>query len=95
MAAKKQGLTVEGSAYREQMRAALPFIISAAVPAEIAKLVTEPLQGFLAGGQTLLADVAPAGSARASPDLMARRRPIRWRCPTLLNLTLTSEAPPQ
>ena len=59
VAAQKQGLKVEGSAYREQMRAALPFIISAAVPAEIAKLVTEPLQAFLAGGQTILADAAP------------------------------------
>ena len=64
VAAEKQGLKVEGAAYREQMRAALPFLISAAVPAEIAKLLTEPLQAFLAGGQTIHADVSATDPAR-------------------------------
>ena len=48
------------------MRAALPFIISAAVPAEVAKLVTAPLQAFLGGGQKLLADRGSARSAQRS-----------------------------
>jgi hypothetical protein len=59
VAAKKQGLTVGGAAYREQMRSALPFLLSAALPAELSKLVSGPLQEFLAGGQTLVADISP------------------------------------
>ncbi len=55
--AKRQGVTIGGAAYREQMRAALPFIISAVIPPELAKRLSPPLQGFMAGGQTLSADV--------------------------------------
>jgi hypothetical protein len=93
VAAEKQGLSVEGSAYREQMRAALPFIISAAVPAEVANLVTKPLQAFLAGGQRILADASPAAPLRVIDLMQAAADPMAL--PTLLNLTLRAEAPPQ
>jgi hypothetical protein len=89
VAAQKQGLTIDGAAYREQMRAALPFIISAAVPAEVAKLVTAPLQAFLGGGQKLLAIMAPPTPIKI-PDLMqAADNPTAL--PSLLNMTLTTE----
>jgi hypothetical protein len=91
VAAQKQGLTVEGSAYREQMRAALPFIISAAVPADIAKLVTEPVQNFMAGGQHLLATVAPPTPLGILDLMAAAGDPMQL--PNKLNLTLESAAP--
>lgn len=53
-AAKRQGLTIDGPTYRQQMRGALPFLISAALPAELSRLLIEPLQAFLGGGQTLV-----------------------------------------
>jgi len=92
VAAEKQGLNVEGSAYREQMKAALPFLISAAVPAEISKLITGPLQAFLAGRQRLLAVVAPPAPLGVMDLAGAAEDPTTL--PDLLNLTLTSEAPP-
>jgi hypothetical protein len=89
VAAQKQGLTIDGAAYREQMRAALPFLVSAAVPAEVAKLVTAPLQSFLGGGQKLLAIVAPPDPIKI-PDLMqAAENPTAL--PGMLNMTLTTE----
>ena len=93
VAAEKQGLTIDGAAYREQMRAALPFIISAAVPADVAKLVTPPLQAFLAGGQRIFADAAPPAPLRILDLMQAAADPIAL--PNLLNLTLKAEAPPQ
>jgi hypothetical protein len=93
VAATKQGLNVAGPAYREQMRAALPFLISAAVPADIAKLITRPVQEFLAGGQTIHADAVPP-TPLSIPDLMgAAANPMGL--PGILNLTLKSEAPAQ
>lgn len=61
-AAERQGLTIDGPTYRQQMRGALPFLISAALPAEFSKLLIEPLQAFLGGGQTLV-----VGAQLASP----------------------------
>ncbi len=57
--AKRQGISVDGPTYRKQMSAALPFIISAVIPMELATRIAPPLQTFLAGGQTLFADVSP------------------------------------
>ncbi|HEX2255592.1 MAG TPA: hypothetical protein VHG92_02625 [Afifellaceae bacterium] len=91
IAAEMQGLAVEGSAYREQMRGALPFLLSAVIPSDLAKLVSEPLQNFLAGNQTLVAEIKPAkpipvtelaGAANLDPSDI----------PALLGLTLRSEA---
>jgi hypothetical protein len=93
VAAEKQGLSVDGAAYREQMRAALPFIISAAVPAEVANLVTKPLQAFLAGGQRIFADASPSTPLRVLDLMQAAADPMTL--PTLLNLTLRAETPPQ
>jgi len=93
VAAEKQGLNVEGSAYREQMKAALPFLISAAVPAEIAKLITEPVQAFLAGGQRLDAIAAPATPLGVMDLVGAAENPMTL--PDMLHLTLKSEAPAQ
>lgn len=92
VAAEKQGLNVEGSAYREQMKAALPFLISAAVPAEIAKLITGPVQAFLAGGQRLDAVAAPPTPLGVMDLAGAAEDPMTL--PDLLHLTLKSEAPP-
>jgi hypothetical protein len=50
---------VAGPAYREQLRGALPFLLSAAIPANLSKLLSAPLQAFMAGGQTLIAEIAP------------------------------------
>ena len=61
-AAKRQGLTIDGATYRKQMQGALPFLISAALPAELSKLLIEPLQAFLGGGQTLVLRAEPAAS---------------------------------
>lgn len=60
VAAQKQGLSIDGKAYREQMRGALPFLLSAALPAELSKMLSPALQAFMAGGQKLIADVAPS-----------------------------------
>jgi len=90
---EKQGLNVEGSAYREQMKAALPFLISAAVPAEIAKLVTNPVQAFLAGGQRLDAVAEPPTPLGVMDLVGAAEDPMTL--PDMLHLTLKSEAPAQ
>ena len=93
VAAEKQGLNVEGSAYREQMKAALPFLISAAVPAEIAKLITDPVQAFLAGGQRLDAVAVPPTPLGIMDLVGAAEDPMTL--PDMLHLTLKSEAPAQ
>lgn len=93
VAAQKQGLTINGAAYREQMRAALPFIISAALPAEVAKLITTPLQAFLGGGQRLLAVVAPPAPITIPALMQSVDDPLAL--PNLLNLTLKTETAPQ
>lgn len=90
VAAAKQGLNVGGAAYREQMRAALPFLISAAVPEEVAKLFTAPLQAFLAGEQTLFATIAPPTPLGILDLMAAAGDPMGL--PARLNLTLRSEA---
>lgn len=92
-AAKKQGLNVEGAAYREQMRAALPFIISAAVPADLAKLVTEPVQAFLEGRKTLVAEAEPVAPLPIQELIAAAANPMGL--PDLLQLKLRSEAAPR
>jgi hypothetical protein len=92
VAAQKQGLAIEGAAYREQMRGALPFLLSAAAPPELVQLLTDPMKAFLAGGQTLVAEIAPpqpiplldlAGLAAADPMTI----------PGKIGLTLRSESP--
>ena len=93
VAAQKQGLTIDGAAYRKQMSAALPFLISAAVPADIAKLVSTPLQTFLGGGQKLLAVVAPSAPISIPTLIQAANDPTAL--PALLNMTLSTEPVPQ
>ena len=89
--AKQQGVSIDGPTYREQMRAALPFIISAVIPMELAKRIAPPLQGFMAGRQTLLADVTPPAPLTLTDILSAVDDPLTL--PDRLNLKLTSEAP--
>ena len=64
VAAQMQGLSVDGAAYRQQMRGALPFLLSTVIPADLARTISPPLQAFLGGGQTLIADLN-AGRAAA------------------------------
>jgi hypothetical protein len=87
--ARRQGVAIDGPAYREQMRAALPFIISAVIPVELAKRLAPPLQGFMAGGQTLFADVAPPTPLGLLEILAAASDPLSL--PDRLNLELRSE----
>jgi hypothetical protein len=94
VAAKMQGLSVEGAAYREQMRGALPFLLSAAVPAELSKLLSAPLQQFLAGGQTLVAEIAPL-QPMPIPELIKAAEGDPLSLPTRLGVTIRSEAPAQ
>jgi hypothetical protein len=89
-AAKKQGLSVSGAAYREQMRGALPFLLSAAVPAEISKLLSAPLQAFLAGGQSFVAEIAPAAPVPL-PEIAAAAQSDPKLLKDRLNVTVRSE----
>jgi len=88
--AQRQGLSVGGAAYREQMRAALPFLISAVIPAELAKRIAPPLQAFMAGGQTLFANVTPPSPLGVLDLMDAANEPLTL--PDKLNLELKSEA---
>jgi hypothetical protein len=94
VAAKMQGLSVEGPAYREQMRGALPFLLSAAVPAEISKLLTAPLQGFLAGGQTLVVELNPPEPIPL-PEVIAAAEGDPTALLTRYQVQVRSEAPAQ
>ena len=58
------------------MRGALPFLLSAVIPSDLAKMMSEPLQAFMAGNQTLVAEIKPetpiplvelAGAANLDP----------------------------
>ena len=89
-AAKRQGLTIEGSAYREQMRGALPFLLSAALNADLSRLLITPLQAFLAGGQTLVVEARPAAPVPL-PALNEAIEGAPLTLPSLLNLTIRSE----
>lgn len=91
-AAKKQNLTVTGSAYREQLRGALPFLLSAAVPANLTKLLSAPLQAFMAGGQTLIAEIAPLAPIPLTDIVAGMNDPMAL--PERLGVTLRSEAAP-
>jgi hypothetical protein len=90
VAAQKQNLTVDGPAYRAQMRGALPFLLSAAVPAELSKLLTAPLQAFMEGGKTLIAEIAPPAPIPL-PELVAASSRDPTAIPGFLGLTLRSE----
>jgi hypothetical protein len=94
VAAKLQGLTIEGPAYREQMRGALPFLLSAAVPASISKLLSKPLQEFLAGGQTLVAEIAPP-TPIPLPDVISAAEGDPMALPERLGIAVRTEAPAQ
>jgi hypothetical protein len=74
------------------MRGALPFLLSAAVPAEISKLLSAPLQQFLAGGQTLVAEIAPP-QPMPVPELIKAAESDPLSLPTRLGVTIRSEAP--
>jgi hypothetical protein len=90
VAAQKQGLDVNGPTYREQMKAALPFILSAALPPNIVKLLSSPLQEFLSGGRKLVAEMVPP-SPVSLPNLMAAANDV-MALPERLNMTLRTEA---
>jgi hypothetical protein len=90
VAAKKQGLTLEGPVYRQQMRAALPFLIATVLPSDIAKKVSPPLQAFLEGGKTLIANLSPAEPVGILAVLAGAADPLGLT--TLLNLSLSTEA---
>ncbi len=92
VAAKMQGLSVEGPAYREQMRGALPFLLSAAVPAALSKLLSAPLQQFLAGGQTLIAELAPPQPIPI-PELLEAAQGDPMTLPSRLGIQVRTEAP--
>jgi hypothetical protein len=91
VAAEMQGLSVDGPAYRQQMRGALPFLLSTVIPAELARTITPPLQEFMDGGKTLVAEFTPdppisvveiIAAAQGDPTLL----------PDLLGLSMRTEA---
>jgi hypothetical protein len=90
-AAEAQELDVDGKTYREQMRAALPFLISAAMPPAITKLMAKPLQQFLSGGQTLIAEFNPPAPLNMTEFLAKTDDPLAL--PDRLNMTLRTETP--
>jgi hypothetical protein len=90
-AADAQELDVDGRTYREQMRAALPFLISAAMPPAITKLLARPLQQFLAGSQTLIAEIDPPAPLNMTELLAETDDPLAL--PGRLNMKLRTEAP--
>ncbi len=92
-AADVQSLDVDGATYRKQMQAALPFLISAAMPPAITKLLAKPLQQFLAGGQTLIAEIVPPAPLNVTEFLAKADDPLAL--PDRLNMTLRTEEPAQ
>lgn len=89
LAAKKQGLAIEGSVYRQQMRAALPFLMATVLPADFAKKMSPPLQEFLEGGRTLIAELAPAQPVGVLAIAAGAADPLALS--ELLKLTLRTE----
>ncbi len=92
-AAQVQSLDVDGATYLKQMRAAFPFLISAALPPALSRLVSKPVQGFLAGGQRLVAEIAPASPVNLEELRTAADDPMSL--PEFLDLRLRSETPTQ
>ncbi len=92
-AAEVQELDVDGKSYREQMRAALPFLISAAMPPAITKLLAKPLQQFLSGRQTLIAEINPATPLNMTELFAETDDPLAL--PERLNMSVRTEAPAQ
>ena len=92
-AADAQKLDVDGQTYMKQMRAAFPFLISAALPPTLSKLLSKPVQDFLAGGQQLVAEIVPASPLSMAEFLTAADDPMAL--PKFLNLQLDTKAPAQ
>jgi hypothetical protein len=90
VAALMQGLSVEGKAYREQMRNALPFLLSAAIPAELAKLVVKPLQSFLGGNQAIVVNIDPPQPLHVT-DLISAAGMEPQAIAEMLGVTVTTE----
>jgi hypothetical protein len=93
VAAAMQNLDVDGPTYREQMRAAFPFLMSAALPPPLINLLTAPVQEFLGGGRTLIAKIMPDRPLKVTELSAAAENPMAL--PDLLNLELTTEPAPQ
>jgi hypothetical protein len=94
VAAQLQGLNVDGASYREQIRGAIPFMLSTAVPEAIASMISEPLQAYLGGGQTLIVELNPPQpvsllQVMSNPDRDAAA------ATEMLGLTLRTEPAPQ
>jgi hypothetical protein len=81
-------LTIDGAAYRQQMRSALPFLLSAVLPADLAKRFAPPIQDFMAGSQTLSAIIAPPAPIAVLQLATMADDPLSL--PDKLNLKLTS-----
>jgi predicted ester cyclase len=89
IAATMQNLDVDGPTYREQMRAAFPFLMSAALPPPLINLLTAPVQEFLGGGRTLIAEIMPDRPLKVMELSAAAEDPLSL--PDLLNLELRTE----
>ena len=89
VAAAMQNLDVDGPTYREQMRAAFPFLMSAALPPPLINLLTAPVQEFLGGGRTLIAEIMPDQPLKVMDITKAAEDPMAL--PDLLNLKLRTE----
>jgi hypothetical protein len=90
LAAELQGLSVDGPAYRQQMRGALPFLLSTVIPAALAQQITPPLQEFMDGGKTLVAEFAPVAPVPIV-EIVAAGEADPTTLPDLLGMSVRSE----
>jgi hypothetical protein len=88
-----QGLSVDGPTYREQIRGAIPFMLSTALPETLARMIGEPLQTYVGGGQTLVAEINPAEPISLL-TLMNEQGADPAETAAMLGLTLRTEPAP-
>ena len=65
-----QALGIDVPTYKQQLKDALPLILSSVVPPPIVEMVTAPLQSFIAGDQRLVAEISPPAPVLI-PEIMA------------------------
>ena len=89
-----QGLSVDGPTYREQIRGAIPFMLSTALPEALANMIGEPLQSYVGGGQTLVAEINPPEPIPLL-TLMNEQGADPAATAAMLGLTLRTEPAPE
>jgi hypothetical protein len=65
-----QALGVDVPTYKQQLRDALPLMLTAVAPPPVVELIVPPLQSFLGGNQRLVAEISPTAPVPI-PEIMA------------------------